>query len=158
MLVRLQVGGSQSVPDHVHERVELGAADDPIARVRALMRRPLKSRVHYAWLVLATSTLAVFGSLGLARFGYTVVLPSMQAGLGFDNTQAGGLATANLIGYSALAVLGGALASRFGPRLVVTAGLITAGLAMLFTGLVGCLLYTSPSPRDGLLSRMRASA
>ena len=97
----------------------------------------LKSRIHYAWLVLATSTLAVFASLGLARFGYTMVLPSMQAGLGFDNTQAGGLATANLIGYSVLAVLGGALASRFGPRIVVTVGLFTAGLALMFTGLAG---------------------
>ena len=27
-----------------------------------------------------------------------------------------------------------------------------------FTGYVGCLLYTSPSPRDGLLSRMPSSA
>ena len=26
------------------------------------------------------------------------------------------------------------------------------------TGLKGCLLYTSPSPRDGLLSRMPSSA
>ena len=26
------------------------------------------------------------------------------------------------------------------------------------TGLIGCLLYTSPSPRDGLLSRMPSSA
>ena len=25
-------------------------------------------------------------------------------------------------------------------------------------GLIGCLLYTSPSPRDGLLSRMPSSA
>ena len=27
-----------------------------------------------------------------------------------------------------------------------------------FGGLIGCLLYTSPSPRDGLLSRMPSSA
>lgn len=95
----------------------------------------LRRRVHYAWFVLANTTLVVFAALGLARFSYTVVLPSMQAGLGLDNTQAGGLATANLVGYSLLAALGGALASRFGPRIVVTAGLITAGLAMLLTGM-----------------------
>jgi len=92
--------------------------------------------VHYAWFVLGAATLAVFGSLGLARFGYTVVLPSMQAGLGLDNTQAGGLATANLLGYSALALLGGALASRFGPRIVITGGLLVAAVAMLATGMV----------------------
>ena len=32
------------------------------------------------------------------------------------------------------------------------------GLAILAIGLYACLLYTSPSPRDGLLSRMPSSA
>ena len=71
---------------------------------------------HYCWVIMAMGTLVVFGSLGLARFGYTVVLPAMQTGIGMNNAQAGMLATANLIGYLALSVLGGALASRFGPR------------------------------------------
>ena len=61
-------------------------------------------------------------ALGLARFGYTMVLPAMQSGLGLTNTHAGGLATANLIGYLALSVLGGALAARYGPRVVITVG------------------------------------
>ena len=91
--------------------------------------------VHYAWLVLAVGTLVVFGALGLARFGYTMLLPPMQADLRLDNTQAGALATANLAGYLALTVVGGALASRFGPRIVITAGLVTAAIGMLLTGL-----------------------
>ena len=89
---------------------------------------------HYAWIVLAVGTLVVFGALGLARFGYTMVLPAMQSGLGLNNTQAGGLATANLIGYLALSVLGGALAARFGPRIVITVGLTVAAAGMLLTG------------------------
>jgi MFS family permease len=93
------------------------------------------SRFHYAWVVLAIGTLAVFGALGLARFGYTVVLPTMQASLKLDNTQAGGLATANLIGYLALSAIGGALAARYGPRKVITLGLILTGVSMLLTGL-----------------------
>jgi MFS family permease len=92
-------------------------------------------RLHYAWVVLVIGTLVVFGSLGLARFGYTVVLPAMQVSLGMDNTQAGMLATANLIGYTALSVIGGALAARFGPRRVITAGLVLTGVGMLLTGL-----------------------
>ena len=90
---------------------------------------------HYAWVILAVGTLVVFGALGLARFGYTMVLPPMQLGLGLNNTQAGGLATANLVGYLALSVLGGALAARYGPRVVITAGLIVAAAGMLMTGL-----------------------
>ncbi|MFH1885433.1 MAG: MFS transporter [Pseudomonadota bacterium] len=93
------------------------------------------NRPHPAWPVLATATLVVFGSLGLARFGYSILLPSMQRGLGMDNTQAGVLATANLVGYLVFSVLGGALASRFGPRKVIFAGLSTAGLGMVLTGL-----------------------
>ena len=34
-------------------------------------------------------------------------------------------------------------------------GMLTAGLV---SAVIGCLLYTSPSPRDGLLSRMPSSA
>ncbi|MFH1571568.1 MAG: YbfB/YjiJ family MFS transporter [Gemmatimonadota bacterium] len=94
-------------------------------------------RPHYAWCVLVTATLVVFGSLGLARFGYTMVLPAMQAGLGLDNALAGGLATANLVGYLALSVIGGALAARFGPRGVIALGLAVAGLALVLTGLAG---------------------
>ncbi len=92
-------------------------------------------RERYAWLVLAVATLVVCGALGLARFGYTIVLPSMQAGLHMDNTQSGVLATANLIGYLVLSAVGGALASRFGPRAVITAGLTLAALGMGLTGL-----------------------
>ncbi|MBI3946719.1 MAG: MFS transporter [Armatimonadetes bacterium] len=105
--------------------------EPPRARLAAKLTPP---RLHYAWVVLTTATLVVFGALGLARFGYTVVLPAMQADLGMDNTQAGGLASANLAGYLALSAIGGALASRRGPRLVIGAGLAVAGGAMLLTG------------------------
>jgi sugar phosphate permease len=93
------------------------------------------SQFHYAWVILAVGTLVVFCALGLARFGYTMVLPAMQAGLGFSNTEAGGLATANLVGYLALSVIGGALAARYGPRVVITSGLLVAAAGMLLTGL-----------------------
>ncbi len=96
--------------------------------------------LHYGWLVLIVGTLVVFGSLGLARFGYSLVLPAMQEGLELGNTGAGGLATANLVGYLALALIGGALASRFGPRVVIAAGLAVAGASMLFTGLTTSFL------------------
>jgi len=100
------------------------------------METPSKSRLHYCWVVLAMATFVVFASLGLARFGYTVVLPPMQTALGMDNTQAGVLATANLFGYLLLSAVGGALATRFGPRRIIAAGLLLAGVGMLLTGLV----------------------
>ena len=92
-------------------------------------------RSRYGVVIIAMGTLVVFGALGLARFGYSLLLPAMQEGLGLDNTQAGALASANLVGYLALSVIGGALASRYGPRAVITAGLALTGASMLLTGL-----------------------
>ncbi len=54
---------------------------------------------HYAWIILIIGVLVTFSSVGLARFGYTTVLPSMQDALGLDNTEAGGIATATMVGY-----------------------------------------------------------
>lgn len=92
------------------------------------------ARFHYGWVVLAMGVLVVFGSLGLGRFAYSVVLPSMQSGLGMDNTQAGALATANLLGYLTFCLIGGALASKLGPRVVITCGLGIAAVSMIMTG------------------------
>ena len=92
-------------------------------------------RLHYAWIILAMGTLVVAGALGMARFGYSVVLPAMKLGLGMGNTRAGALATANLAGYLTMSLIGGAAASRLGPRRVISTGLAVAGAGMLLTGL-----------------------
>jgi MFS family permease len=62
-----------------------------------------------------------------------MILPPMQQSLGLDNAGAGILATANLVGYLALSVVGGVLATRYGPRRVVTVGLLATGAGMLLT-------------------------
>lgn len=93
-----------------------------------------RRRLHYGWVVLVMATLAVFGVLGLGRFGYTMVLPAMQNRLGLSNTLAGSLATANLVGYAAMSLVGGILAARFGPRKVLPIGIGVAALGMALTG------------------------
>ena len=103
------------------------AAPESLARARLLP-------VWYRWVVLAVGTLGVFAALGLARFGYTSVLPAMQDDLGLKNIHTGALASANLTGYLLLAVIGGALASRYGTRVVAVVGLLVVGAAMLLTG------------------------
>lgn len=93
-----------------------------------------KSRVHYSLVILLMGVLVVMGALGFARFGYTMILPSMRQGLGLSNTQMGLLATGNFVGYLVFALLGGFLASRFGPRLVITLSMTLAGATMFLTG------------------------
>jgi len=102
-----------------------------------------KTGLHYGWAVLAVVTLAVFCALGLARFAYAMVLPAMQAALGMNNTQAGLLATFNMAGYLIFVLLGGALSTRYGARLVVFIGLGFVGLGMIGTGMAEGFLSVS---------------
>ena len=102
--------------------------------------------LHYGIIVLALIVLAVFSALGLARFGYTSILPAMQEGLHLSNTQTGELQTMNLIGYLLTVVFAGDV---FGPRLAPAAlGLMTVifgiGQAM-GPYLAGALADTSQS-------------
>ncbi len=91
-------------------------------------------RPGYAWVVMAMGFLAVFGAIGLGRFGYSAILPEMQTQLGLSGSQAGGLASWNLAGYVVLAVIGGVLATRFGVRLMVSIGVAVATVGMAVTG------------------------
>jgi len=94
-------------------------------------------KIHYGWVVLAVGVLVVAGALGLGRFGYSMILPSMQAGLGLNHDATGIVASANMFGY-VLATLGaGVLASRYGPRVVMTAALFWTGLTMAATAMAG---------------------
>lgn len=93
-------------------------------------------RFHYGLVVLALIILAVFSSLGLARFGYTSILPAMEDALKLTNTQTGELQSWNLVGYLLTVVFAGMLASRFGPRVVISVALLVTGTAMVLTGLV----------------------
>ena len=103
--------------------------------------------LHYGWIIAIMSVVTVLGALGLARFGYTMILPSMKEGLGLTDSQAGDLATANMIGYLVMAVTCGFLASRFGPRIVITIFMCIISGAMLLTGL-------APSYQVALLGRL----
>jgi sugar phosphate permease len=102
--------------------------------------RPRGRALHYGWIILAVGTLVVMGSIGLARFGYTMILPPMQAALGLSNTQTGAVATGNFVGYLALGVIGGFIASRYGPRRVIAVSMLLTGVTMVLTGRVNGFL------------------
>jgi MFS family permease len=92
-------------------------------------------RMHYGIIILGLIVCSVFSSLGLARFGYTSILPAMQEGLRLTNTQTGALQTLNLIGYLVTVVFAGIFAARYGPRIVITFSLLIVSLSMIVTGL-----------------------
>lgn len=91
-------------------------------------------RSAHAVLTLTLAVLSVFAALGLARFGYSMLLPSMQADLAISNARAGQIQSWNLLGYLLTVVAAGTLAARYGPRRVIAAALAVTALGMWATG------------------------
>ena len=94
-----------------------------------------KSRMHYGWIVILMGLLVLIGAHGFGRMSYTLILPAMKDGLHFSYTQLGLIGTGNFIGYLFMALVGGALAARFGSRLTISLGLAFMGVTMFMTGL-----------------------
>lgn len=90
---------------------------------------------HYGWVILFTGFIGVMGALGFGRFAYTPILPSMKEALSLTYAQMGWIGTGNFIGYMTFAFLGGYLATRFGPRRVISASLVLVAVSLILTGL-----------------------
>lgn len=94
--------------------------------------RPL---LHYGYVVLVMSSLALLGAWGFGRLIYTLILPSMKAHLGLSYTETGLIATSNLVGYLVFVPLAGFLATKYGSRLITGASTLGVGLMVLLSGL-----------------------
>lgn len=94
-----------------------------------------RGRLHYGWVVIFTGMLVTIGAHGFGRMSFTLILPAMKDGLELTYTQLGLLGTGNFIGYLIMALVGGILAARFGPRLVIALALLLMGITMILTGL-----------------------
>lgn len=92
--------------------------------------------LHYGHVILVAGVITVVGCLGLARFGYNIVVPYMKQGLGLTNAQMGFIGTSGLAGYMGFTALSGFLAVKYGPRRVIICAMLLTGLAMALTGLV----------------------
>jgi predicted MFS family arabinose efflux permease len=87
------------------------------------------------WLALALSMGAAV-SLGITRFAYALLLPPMRADLGWSYAMAGGMNTANAVGYLLGALVTPALMRRFGAERLLVVGAILASLFMAGSGFV----------------------
>ena len=100
-----------------------GSETEEMTTPQSQSQHALTQRMHYGWIVLAMGTLVVFGALGLARFGYAMVLPAMQTACSWTTRRPAAWPRPTCSATCVLSVVGGALASRFGPRRVIAAGL-----------------------------------
>ncbi len=75
-------------------------------------------------------------SLGITRFAYGLLLPSMRTDLGWSYALAGAMNTANATGYFLGALACPWLMRRFGPSLLLVAGALLASVFMVGSGFV----------------------
>ena len=113
----------------------------------AIAAMPVRSAL---WLAVALSMGAAI-SLGITRFAYALLLPPMREDLGWTYVLAGGMNTANALGY-----LLGALVTPMSLRRMAPGRLLVCGavLATVFMGLSG--FFTQATPL--LLQRLLAGA
>jgi predicted MFS family arabinose efflux permease len=95
-----------------------------------LLQTPLRQLL---WLAAALSMGAAV-SLGITRFAYGLLLPAMRSDLGWTYTLAGGMNTANALGYFLGALATPWLMRRLGPSTLLWAGALMASAFMALSG------------------------
>lgn len=114
-------------------------------RVKADEVRQLRADI----LLAVALSLGPAVGLGLARFGYALLLPAMRAELSWSYTIAGSMNTANAVGYLAGALITTPLTKRVGNQRAFMGSMLITALSLLLTGL---------ATGDSLLLALRALA
>jgi MFS family permease len=89
---------------------------------------------HYGWIIVGVGVLVKMAGLGFGRFAYPMLIPSMRESVGFSYVEVGLLSGAIMLGYLLFSLIGGVLATRFGPKRIVIASLLCGSLSMFSIG------------------------
>ncbi len=92
---------------------------------------------HYAWLIVAAGTMTIFSCIGLARFAYGMLLPSMSSALRLGYDRMGFVGTGNFAGYMCAVAFAPFVMRRAGARTTIAAGLSVLSLGMIGMGSAG---------------------
>ncbi len=90
--------------------------------------------VHYGWIIVGVGVLVKMTGLGFGRFAYPMLIPSMRGSLECNYIEMGLLSGAIMLGYLLFSLIGGMLATRFGPKRIVILSLLCGALSMFFIG------------------------
>lgn len=112
---------------------------------------------HYAWVIVLVGGLSIFACLGLARFAFGMLLPSMRDALKMTYDQMGFLGTGNFAGYLAGVAFAPLLLRRLTPRWLISAGLLLISGCMLGVSIGSSyravlILYTLVGIGSGLVN------
>lgn len=93
------------------------------------MSTPRWSRVHPAWIVLATTFLVLLGAAGV-RAAPSILIVPLERELGWTRVTTSLVVTVNLILYGAMGPFSAALMQRFGVRRTVLASLLLVAVGV----------------------------
>jgi len=88
--------------------------------------------INYGWVIVGVGVLVKMAGLGFGRFAYPMLIPSMRGSLGFNYIEMGLLSGSIMLGYLLFSLIGGMLATRFGPKRIVIASLLCGSISMFF--------------------------
>jgi MFS family permease len=97
--------------------------------------RGIFGRVHYAWVIVAVTFVAIFASSGL-RSSFGVFVKPLEAEFGWDRATISGVAALSMLLYGLAQPFVGRLVDRYGTRAVMTGSLLVLGLSALGTALI----------------------
>src|SRR6267142_1674536 len=95
-----------------------------------MTRRRGANRLHYAWVVLATTTLVLLASGGV-RAAIGVFVKPLEAEFGWSRTALSTAVAVSIALYGLTGPLVGRLADRWGPRWVLTGGVALVGIGTM---------------------------
>ena len=106
-------------------------------------------------MIVLTGIAVVFSCLGLGRFSFGMLLPSMGSSLNLSYSQMGLIGTGNFVGYMVSVILAGIVARGIGARWTISIGLVLVGGSMaLISRAMGFLqvmsLYVATGIGSGL--------
>lgn len=105
--------------------------------VSALPRRRLAPSIDHDLVITLGLALGPVVALGFSRFAYALLLPPMRDSLGWSYAQAGGINTANAIGYIVGAATAALAAKRLGDRRVFVWTLAASAIVLVSSAAVG---------------------
>lgn len=110
----------------------MGKPPDPMSTAFTSSTAPAQPTLRLAFAL----SMGAAVSLGITRFAYALLLPPMRADLGWSYALAGGMNTANAVGYLAGALVTPALMRRFGATRLLIVGAVLASVFMAGSGFV----------------------
>jgi len=91
-----------------------------------------KGRIHYGWVVTGVTCLALLAVAGV-RSSFGVFVQPLQGEFGWDRATISVTAVLSMLLYGALGPVAGRLADRHGPKFVLTASVLLAGIGALLS-------------------------